>query len=102
MPPSSTSRPIVKPQDREVSAAASLIGKIGAHASWANTTDRPARTAPARAAFEQRFLDQADGDPVRAEHLRKAYFQRLALKSAQARSKAKAGARPQLSGGASA
>ena len=45
------------------------------------------RTAPARAALEQKFLDEADGDPVRAEHLRKAHFARLALKSAQARRK---------------
>jgi hypothetical protein len=67
-----------------------MLGRIGAHVSWANTTDRTARTAPARAALDQKFLDQADGDPVRAAHLRKAYFQRLALKSAQAR-RAKAG-----------
>jgi hypothetical protein len=63
----------------------SLLGRIGAHASWANTSDRSARTAPARAALEQKFLDEADGDPVRAAHLRKLYFARLALKSAQAR-----------------
>ena len=62
-------------------------GRIGAHMSWAGTKDRTARTAPARAALDQKFLDQADGDPVRAAHLRKAYFQRLALKSAQARRK---------------
>ena len=66
-------------------SAASISGRIGAHISWANTKDRAARTAPARAEFEQKFLDQADGDPVRAAHLRKAYFQRLALKSAKAR-----------------
>lgn len=66
-------------------AASSSWGRIGAHISWANTTDRTARTAPARAALEQKFLDQADGDPVRAAHLRKAYFQRLALASAKAR-----------------
>ena len=59
----------------------SLQGRIGANISWANTRDRTARTAPARAALEQKFLDQAGGDPVRAAHLRKAYFQRLALKS---------------------
>ena len=58
--------------------------------SWANTKDRSARTAPARAALEQRFLDEAGGDPVRAAHLRKAYFQRLALKSAQSRRRASA------------
>lgn len=69
----------------------SVIAQIGAHISWANTTDRTARTAPARAALEQKFLDQADGDPVRAAHLRKAHFQRLALKSAQVRRARKGG-----------
>lgn len=72
---------------------ASTWGRIGAHISWANTKDRSARTAPARAGLEQKFLDQADGDPVRAAHLRKAYFQRLALKSAQVRAARKAGAK---------
>jgi hypothetical protein len=67
-----------------------LMGQLGAHISWANTEDRSARTAPGRRAFEQKFLDEAGGDPVRAEHLRKAYFARLALKSAQARRKAAA------------
>jgi hypothetical protein len=62
-----------------------LSATIAAHHSWANTTDRTARTAKARAALDQKFLDQANGDPVRAEHLRKAHFARLALKSAQAR-----------------
>jgi hypothetical protein len=66
-----------------------LLACAAAHESWANTIDRPARTAPARAAFEQKFLDQAGGDPVRAEHLRQAHFARLALKSAQSRRKAK-------------
>ena len=65
-------------------------GRIGAHTRWAKTTDRTAATAPARAALEQKFLDQADGDPVRAAHFRKVYYQRLALKSAQAR-RARAG-----------
>jgi hypothetical protein len=59
--------------------------KIAAHTSWANTRDRTARTANARKAAEDKFLKQADGDPQRAESLRKAYFARLALKSAQAR-----------------
>lgn len=76
--------------DANTSAAASLLGRIGAHVSWANTADRTARTAPGRAALEQKFLDQADGDPVRAAHLRKAYYQRLALKSAAARRARKA------------
>lgn len=73
------------------SPTASAIGRIGAHISWANTEDRTARTAPARAALEQKFLDEAGGDPVRANHLRKAYFQRLALKSAAARAARKSG-----------
>lgn len=46
-------------------------------------------TAPARAALDRKFMEQAEGDPVRAAHLRKAHFKRLALKSAQARRKAR-------------
>jgi len=60
-------------------------GKVGAHLKWANTVDRSAATRPAREAFDAKFLAEAEGDPVRAAHLRKAYFSRLALKSAQAR-----------------
>ena len=66
-----------------------LRSTIAAHESWANTTDRSARTAPARRALQDKFLDEAGGDPIRAEHLRKAHFARLALKSAQARRKAR-------------
>lgn len=66
-----------------------LRARLAAHVSWAKTPNRAARTAKGRAAFEQRFLDEADGDPVRAAHLRKAYFLRLALKSAQARRRKK-------------
>jgi hypothetical protein len=66
-------------------AERSLLGRLAAESSWANTEDRSARTAPARAAFEAKFLEQADGDPVRAAHLRKAFYARLALKSARAR-----------------
>jgi hypothetical protein len=62
-----------------------LVASIAAHESWAHTTNRSARTAPARAALNQKFLDQAGGDPVRAESLRKAHYARLALKSAQSR-----------------
>lgn len=55
--------------------------------------DSRALTAAARAAFDQRFRDHVDPDGVlpekererRAKHLRTAYFQGLALKSAQAR-----------------
>lgn len=66
-----------------------LVGRFGAEQSWANTEDRSARTKPARDALNKRFLDEAGGDPVRAEHLRKAHFLKLALRSAQARKKIK-------------
>lgn len=66
-----------------------LRAQANAHSSWANTPDRAARTANARAALDQKFLDEAGGDPVRAEHLRKAHYARLALKSAQSRRKAR-------------
>lgn len=71
------------PAERKLSA------EIAAHTSWANTPNRTARTANARAALEQKFLDAADGDPVRAEHLRIAYYKRLALKSAASRRRAR-------------
>lgn len=63
----------------------SLQNSAAAHESWGRTTNRTARTANARKAFEDTFLEEADGDPQRAESLRKAYFARLALKSAKAR-----------------
>ena len=66
-----------------------LSASANAHTSWALTPDRAARTAPARAALDQKFLDAADGDPIRAGHLRAAHFKRLALKSAQSRRKAR-------------
>lgn len=70
-----------------------IIGAIGAHESWSRTPDRTARTAPGRRAFLERFEREVDPDgtlspaerTIRAEHARKAYFQRLALKSAKAR-----------------
>jgi len=60
-------------------------------------SDPKERTRAARDKFEQRFLDEVDTDRSlpeverlrRAGHARKAYFTRLALKSAQARRKAK-------------
>jgi hypothetical protein len=77
------------------SAAASLLGRIGAHSKWSKTPDRSAATAPARRAFLERFEREVDPDNTlpaderarRAGHARKAYFQRLALKSANARRK---------------
>ena len=83
-------------------AERSLAASIAVEMSWANTTDRTARTAPARQAADARFLAEADGDPVRAEHLRRAHYKRLALKSVQARRRAqeaKQAARDLASGG---
>ncbi len=71
----------------------SIISSIAGHTSWAKTVDRTARTAPAREKVNQRRevevdpelkLDPAEG-AKRAANARKAYFKRLALKSAQAR-----------------
>lgn len=70
----------------------SLRARIAAHAKHAKY-DPVESTAPARAAFMQRFDKEADPDGTldptererRAAHLRKAYFARLALASAKAR-----------------
>jgi hypothetical protein len=78
-----------------MTADRSLIARLAAHESWANTDDPSARTAPARRAMLDRFERQVDPDGVlspverarRAGHARKAYFARLALRSAQARRK---------------
>lgn len=78
-----------------------LRARLGAHASWARTADRQARTAPARAAraakYEQRARemhpDATDEQIARvAEHLMKAEMTAMSLKAAQAR-KQKAAAR---------
>lgn len=74
----------------------SLLARSAAHESWAQTSDRAARTAPARRAFLDRFERQVDPDGVlspaqraqRAESARKAYFAGLAHKSVQARRRA--------------
>lgn len=69
-----------------------LIARIAAGERWGREIDRTAATEPARRAFKDRFLAQVPAevtDPQRraemAEHLRRAYYSRLALKSAQAR-----------------
>jgi hypothetical protein len=72
----------------------SLLSTVANHERWANVDDRAAATEPARQAFRDRFLTEArerfgdlppDDLAYRAEHLRKAFYARLALKSAQAR-----------------
>ena len=82
------------PQQNSLTPAErSLRGQIAAHESWARTDDPSARTANARKAMLDKFETQVDPDgkltpaerAKRAEHARKAYFKRLALKSARAR-----------------
>jgi hypothetical protein len=71
----------------------SLNGRIGAHVSWARTSDRPARTKPARDKFLKRFEQQVDPEGIlpekerreRAMNARKAYMLQLAKRSAMAR-----------------
>lgn len=70
----------------------SLRARLAAHTLHAQR-DSKDLTGPARKAFAQRFLDEVDPDRVlpeaerlrRAAHAQKAYFTRLALKSAVAR-----------------
>lgn len=71
----------------------SMTAKLAAHESWARTQNRSARTAKARAALLAKFEREVDPDGIlplaerarRAEHARKAYYTRLALKSAKSR-----------------
>lgn len=71
------------------------IAKLAAHTSWAKTEDRSARTQAARDGLLAKFEREVDPggvlDPAeraaRAESARRAHYQRLALKSAQARRK---------------
>ncbi len=73
-----------------------MVARIASAERWSRCSDTTAATAPARRAFDERFERQVDPDgslpPAerarRAGHARKAYFGRLALKSAQARRKA--------------
>ena len=84
----------------------SMRGALGAHVSWANTEDRGGRTAPARKAFDVRFEHEVDPDGVlplaerakRVENARRAYFLRLALRSAKVRRLAKEGRAAALAG----
>jgi hypothetical protein len=67
--------------------------RIAAEISWSRTTDRSARTRPARQAFLARFEREVDPKGVlspterrkRAEHALRAYMLRLAKRSVTAR-----------------
>ena len=77
-----------------------LRSRMASHASWANTTNPVARTAPARdasrASLINRFNRQVDPDGTlpeeerarRAEHALKQYFAQLAFKSVSSRRRA--------------
>lgn len=76
------------PQER------SMRARLGAHTSWARTTDPSSRTAKARAAATSRFVQEArklhpnaseEAIERSAEHLRKAHFARLGMASGRAR-----------------
>jgi hypothetical protein len=69
-----------------------LRNRSAAYTSWANTEDPTERTAPARAKFMARFEREVDPDRClteserarRAEAAKKAYFVKLAYRSAVA------------------
>jgi hypothetical protein len=75
----------------------SLRSRMAAHVLHSRVTDAVAHTAPARKAFLDRFEREADPEGVlpldertrRAEHLRKAYFTKMAYASSRARAKSK-------------
>lgn len=70
-----------------------LAGRAGALRSWANTSDKTARTQAGRSAFLSKFEREVDPGGIlpekerkeRALYLRRAYMTELALKSAQVR-----------------
>ena len=74
-----------------------LRARLAAYSKWAQTSDRSAATAAARAGQEGRWERQVDPqgllDPQErarlAESAKKAYFVQLAYKSSRARSRAK-------------
>lgn len=79
----------------------SLRASIAAHTSWAKTRDRAGRTAAARDARFQKWVDEAreihkDYDVSEefvldvARHLQTAFMKRMALQSAKARAARKA------------
>lgn len=70
-----------------------LRARLAAHSLHAKIADETAHTTPARKAFLDRFEREVDPDGTlepaerarRAEHAKKAYFARLALRSAKSR-----------------
>ena len=73
--------------------AKNIKARIAAEISWARTSDRSARTRPAREAFLKRFEREVDPDGKlppderrrRAEHAKRAYMIRLRKRAVSAR-----------------
>jgi hypothetical protein len=84
------------PDTPERAAERRLISRQGAHTSWANTTDRTARTAPARRAWLDKIAATVDPDGVmdpatRAKAIEsavRAFYAAMSRKSQQARRRA--------------
>lgn len=74
-------------------ASKDINRRIAAEISWSRTTDRSARTRPAREKFLQRFEREVDPDGTlppderyrRAEHAKRAYMLQLAKRAVAAR-----------------
>lgn len=74
-------------------AQRTLRAKVAAHTSWANTSDRAARTAKARQAAADRFEKLVDPDGLlppderkqRAASASKAHYLKMAAASAESR-----------------
>lgn len=89
------------PEERKLQA------QLAVHASWANTKDRLARTAPARNTFRASFEAQVDPNgeltpqerAYRADHAYKAHMKRMSLLAAKKR-RLEAQARREANGGA--
>ncbi|MBV9291078.1 MAG: hypothetical protein JO222_01415 [Frankiales bacterium] len=68
-------------------------GSLGAHVRWAQTADRSAATAAARAAALERFEREVDPDgllppeerALRAKHAKAAHMRRMSMAAAKAR-----------------
>lgn len=75
-----------------------MRASIAAHMRWSKTADRAGAMEPARRGLADKFEREADPDGVlspaeratRAESLRRAFYQRMALKSSQVRAKRRA------------
>ena len=76
-----------------------LASRKAAHTSWAKTPDRAARTAPARQAFRDTFLDKVDPEKrmsprdraKAAENARIAFYIELSERSKQIRAERRKG-----------